>query len=102
MRRSRARTDGQSTAALASIAPVVGVIALGVGLYVLSNYLSARFDHGAPVTHSVNQYLTIWLSIAAVGVIGLASLGAGLAQATGTGPVRPRRNRQRPRTARFA
>jgi hypothetical protein len=102
MRRSEARTAHRAADAFETVAPVVGVIALGVSLFILSTYLSARFDQGAPVTHSVNEYLAVWLSIVVVTAVGLAWLGVDLAQATRTWTVRQRPNRQLRRAARFA
>jgi hypothetical protein len=101
LRRSEARTANRTANALGTIAPAVGVIALGVGLFILSNYLSARFDQGTPITHSVNEYLAVWLSIVVVSGVGLAWLGVGLAQTWQSWAAGQRPNRQLPRAARF-
>jgi hypothetical protein len=101
-RRLEARTAQRTAAAFGTVAPAVGVIALGVGLFILSHYLSARFDQGTPITHSVNEYLAVWLSIVVVSGVGLAWLGVGMAQTWRSWVVGQRTNRQVPRAARFA
>jgi hypothetical protein len=101
MRRSEARPTSHTADAFGTFAPAVGVIALGLSLFILSNYLSARFDQGTPVTHSVNEYLAVWLSIIVVCGVGLAWLGVSLAQARPTWATGRRPNPQLPRAARI-
>jgi hypothetical protein len=45
---------------------VIVSIAGSVVLFLLCRDLTARFEGGSPVTHSVNPYLAIWISLVAV------------------------------------
>lgn len=70
----------------------VGIALLGVGLFLLSSYLSTRFDRGTPVSHSVDPFLTVWLSLVDLTVVLAAWVVAAL----------PRTRRQPGITARRA
>jgi hypothetical protein len=65
---------------------------LSVALFAVTSYLAQRFDEGSPLTHSVDPYLTIWLSISA-GVIVVAAWA--IAAAVKVGPSATRRHSRR-------
>ncbi len=73
-------------------------LGLSVALFVLSSYLSHRFDTGTPIIRASDPLLTIWLSVGASVVVLLVWLVVVLGPAGLIAPMRrtPRGLRARP------
>lgn len=48
--------------------PLVALVTIGgsLVLFLICRYLTNRFDGGTPITHHVDPYLAIWISLTAV------------------------------------